>query len=91
MIIHLSVLFVILLVCPIFERREKQYALGTISRGHWFITVRTPWVIVFGYVAFLAAMRTSMNDTSVYRDTFNTLNVTWEEFQHQISSAKLGT
>lgn len=91
MIIHLSILFVILLVCLIFERREKDYALGAVSRGHWFITVRMPWVIVFGYVAFLAAMRTSMNDTSAYVHSFALLPATWEAFRLQVSSAKLGT
>lgn len=91
MIIHLSILFVILLVCLIFERREKQYALGAVSRGHWFITIRTPWVIVFGYVAFLSAMRTGMNDTSAYVHSFGLLPATWEEFWRRVSAAKLGT
>ena len=91
MIIHLSILFVILAVSLIFERREKQYALGAVSRGHWFITIRTPWLIVFGYVAFLAAMRTGMNDTSAYVHSFGLLGDTWQEFLHQVSMAKLGT
>lgn len=90
MIIHLSILFVILLASLMFEHREKQYALGAISRGHWFITVRTPWVIIFGYLAYLAAMRSSMNDTYVYRDSFLSWPATWEAFQIQLSSAELG-
>lgn len=90
MIIHLSILFVIILVCLIFERREKYYALGAISRGHWFITVRTPWVIIFGYVAYLAAMRTAINDTSAYVQSFELQPATWEAFWLQVESAKLG-
>lgn len=37
-----------------------------------------PWIIVFGYIAFLAAMRTRYNDTSVYINSFNNLPGTWE-------------
>lgn len=91
MIIHLSVLFVIILVSLIFEQREKHYALGAISRGHWFITLRTPWVIIFGYVAYLAAMRTGMNDSSAYVHSFSLLPATWEAFWTRVESAKLGT
>ena len=91
MIIHVSILFVILLVSLLYERRERSYALGCISRGHWFILARTPWVIIFGYIAFFAAMRTGTNDTSAYIQSFNHLPATWEAFRRQVSSAKLGT
>lgn len=90
MIIHLSILFVIILVSLMYERREKYYALGCVSRGHWFITVRMPWIIVFGYVAYLAAMRTDMNDSSVYIQSFNALPATWAAFSRQMASAELG-
>lgn len=90
MIIHLSILLVILLVSLRYEQREKNYALGCISRGHWFIMARIPWMIVFGYVAYLAAMRTNMNDSSVYIQSFEALSSTWEAFWRQMSSAQIG-
>lgn len=91
MIIHLSILAVILVACLIYESREKHYALGCISRGHWFITVRMPWILIFGYVAYLAAMRTGMNDTAAYVQSFENLPATWNEFYRRVSSAKMGT
>lgn len=91
MIIHLSILLVILVVCLMYEGREKYYALDCISRGHWFITARIPWLVIFGYVAYLAAMRTDMNDSTAYIHSFNLLPATWEAFQQRASSAKIGT
>lgn len=91
MVIHLSILLVILLVCLFAERSNRRFALECIEEGNWFIHPRTPWVIILGYIAFLAAMRTGTNDTSAYIQSFNHLPATWEAFRKQVASAELGT
>jgi len=90
MIINLSVLFVILIACLFYERKEKYYAMRCIEKGERFKTSAVPWVIIFGYIAFLAAMRTNANDTSVYISSFRMLPASWEAFWNQISTARLG-
>lgn len=72
MIIHLSILAVILVCALIWERPIKYRKLSCIYYGerYDYKSTLTPWLIVFGYIAFLAAMRSSMNDTFVYRDSF---------------------
>ena len=46
-----------------------------------------PWLIVFGYIAFLAAMRSGMNDTSVYRDSFIGTSGTREALENAFASS----
>lgn len=72
MVIHLSILGVILACALIWERPIKYRKLSCIYYGerYDYKSTLTPWLIVFGYIAFLAAMRSSMNDTFVYRDSF---------------------
>lgn len=82
MIIHLSILGVILIVCGIWEIPTKW------NRIH-FDTYRMPMLpllIIFGYIAFLAAMRSGMNDTSVYMSSFENLPGTWEDIQRILIS-----
>lgn len=66
MVIHFSILAVILAVSFLWEKGTKANKIKFPS----YIMPITPWLIIFGYIAFLAAMRTGMNDTSVYVASF---------------------
>lgn len=66
MIIHFSILAVILGVSFLWEKGTK---LNKIKFKNYIMPLM-PWIIIFGYIAFLVAMRTDMNDTSVYIDSF---------------------
>lgn len=66
MIIHFSVLGVIIFVTFIWNKPTKVNKL----KSEDYIMPALPFVIVFGYIAFLAAMRSGMNDTPVYIETF---------------------
>lgn len=80
MIIHFSILAVILVCALIWENPIKSRKLNCISYGERYDYKSTlmPWLIVFGYIAFLAAMRSGMNDTSAYIHSFNNIPGTWE-------------
>lgn len=75
MIVHLSVLVLILLVSGQCGAKETYYRLNYPG----YVMPKAPWVIVFGYLAILAALRSGMNDTSVYIHSFEQTRGTWEE------------
>lgn len=78
--IHFSILAVILGCALIWERPIKHHKLRCIYYGerYDYKSLLMPWLIVFGYIAFLAAMRSGMNDTSAYVQSFNNIPGTWE-------------
>lgn len=80
MIIHFSILAVILVCALIWERPIKYRKLKCIYYGerYDYKSPLMPWLIVFGYIAFLAAMRSDMNDTYLYRDSFIGTSGTWD-------------
>lgn len=82
MIIHFSVLGVIILVSLIWEKPTKFNKLKT----EGYIMPALPFVIIFGYLAFLAAMRSGMNDTSVYLQSFENVPGTFSDISSIISS-----
>lgn len=82
MIIHFSVLGVILVVTLIWERYEKLNKL----KSNDYVMHALPFIIIFGYLAFLAAMRTNMNDTSVYRFSFENIPGTFSDIKDIINS-----
>ena len=90
MVIHFSILAVILFVSLLCERRMRTFAVACVNNGDRFKTRSWPWLLVFGYLAFLAAMRTNANDTSVYIHSFQNLEPTWDAFRAQVSSAGSG-
>ena len=59
MIIHFSVLAVILVCALIWERPIRYHKLNSIYYGerYDYKSPLMPWLIVFGYIAYLAAMR----------------------------------
>lgn len=82
MIIHFSVLGVIILVSLIWEKPTKFNKLKTED----YIMPALPFVIIFGYLAFLAAMRSGMNDTSVYRQSFENIPGTFTDISRIFST-----
>ena len=66
MIIHFSILAVILSISFLWEKGTKSNKIKFPN----YVMPLIPWLIIFGYIAFLAAMRTEMNDTSVYVASF---------------------
>ena len=81
MIIHLSILFVIVFASFFYNRRTVQQKLLCIEEGRDYAEIKgqlLPWLLVFGYIAVLAGLRTSMNDTSVYVSSFQDTPGTWE-------------
>ena len=90
MLINFSILGVIFITCFIFEKKNKKYALASIAKNEPFKTQLFPWLIIFGYIAFLAAMRTNANDTGAYIRSFDALITSWQAFWNQVSSAGEG-
>lgn len=89
MIIHFSILAVMMVCALIWERPIKSRKLRCIYYGerYDYKSTLTPWLIVFGYIAFLAAMRSSMNDTYVYRDSFMSAPGTWDSVAQILSGS----
>lgn len=79
MIIHFSILGVILICALIWEPSIKFNKIACIQNGkrYDYKSQLLPWLIVFGYIAFLAAMRSNMNDTFAYITSFNQIPGTW--------------
>lgn len=88
MIIHFSILAVMMVCALIWERQIIYGKLNCIYYGerYDYKSPLTPWLIVFGYIAFLAAMRSGMNDTSGYIYSFNSIPGTWENVLEILSS-----
>ena len=82
MIIHFSILGVILLVCGLWEHGTKRNRI----RFDTYKMPIAPFFIIFGYIAFLAAMRSGMNDTSTYINSFDNLPGTLEDIQRILLS-----
>lgn len=83
MIIHLSVLLVIILVSCAYSPKETYLK----SRNTSYIMPITPWLIVFGYLAFLSAARSGMNDTPVYISSFENLEAGWNAAVNTLTGA----
>lgn len=62
MVIHFSILGVIIVVSLLYNRNCLKNKLN----NEKYQMPIMPWLLIFGYIAFLAAMRSGMNDTSVY-------------------------
>lgn len=81
MVIHLSILFVIIFVSILWENGTRK-----IKTKHFnYIMPLLPFLIIFGYIAFLAAMRSGMNDTSLYRDSFIDISGTFSDIGNIIA------
>ena len=81
MIIHFSILAVILVAASLWERRIRYGKLYCIynDEPYDYKSNIMPWLLVFGYLAFLAAMRSGMNDTPVYIASFQYAPGTWKK------------
>lgn len=90
MIIHFSILVVILLVSLIYERKRTAFTIMCVEEGSLFETKRLPWILILGYIAFLAAMRSNTNDTVAYIDSFQHLEASWKSFINQVLTATEG-
>lgn len=66
MIVHLSVLGVIVVMGALYDRNFTYNKL--VNKN--YVMRAFPWIVVFGYLAFLAAMRSGMNDTLLYMSSF---------------------
>lgn len=81
MIIHFSILAVILLVSAVYEHQFRANKIRVIAAGGTaadYLGSIWPWLIIFGYIAFLAGMRTNVNDTYAYKESFIQLEASWE-------------
>lgn len=88
MVIHFSVLGVILLASLLWESNIRYSKLNAIYAGepYDFKSDLMPWLLVFGYVAFLAAMRSGMNDTAAYIYSFELQPGSWDWISSIIAS-----
>ena len=84
MIIHFSILGVILFVSLIWEKRILEFTIPCVERNKRYKELLLPWALVFGYVAFLAAMRSNVNDTHAYIVSFQRLEASWQRFFEQV-------
>ena len=82
MIIHFSILAVILLMSLVYERRIR---VNKIAYGRSYAGPVLPWIVSLGYIAVLAGLRSGMNDTSVYRESFKNLPGTWQAIGNILS------
>ncbi len=76
--IHFSILILIVLVSL---RYNSLIVSNKAQYGEEYKSPILPWLIVFAYITILAGLRTSMNDTYVYRESFKALSGTWEEIR----------
>ena len=85
--IHFSILAVILIAALIWERRIKWNKVYCIHNGerYDYKSELMPWLLVFGYMAYLAGMRTSYNDSGAYWRSFDLLEGTWDGFWRQVA------
>lgn len=92
MVIHLSIFCLIILCSLIWEKSIRHKKLVRIYNGenYYFKSNIMPWLIVFGYFTFLAAMRSNINDTAAYISSFEALGTTWEDFFEQVSTFATG-
>ncbi len=89
MIIHFSILLVILLVSAAYEHSFRANKIRVIADGGTasdYLGSIIPWLIIFGYIAFLAGMRSSMNDTEGYKESFKSLEPSWDNVWNAIES-----
>ena len=87
MIIHFSILAVIIVTACIWGRNIRLKKLTCLAQGYDYALARgplLPWLLVFGYLAFLAGMRSGMNDTSAYISSFSSISGTWSEIDQII-------
>ena len=70
MIIHFSLLAIILLCCLVWGSGESDWIIENRLKGKRVIGSLAPYVLIFGYITFIAAMRTNVNDSGVYRRDF---------------------
>lgn len=82
MVIHFSILAVILFTSFIWEKSTKLNKLKSVDN----VMPALPFVIIFGYLAFLAAMRSGMNDTYVYIQSFDSANGSFNSIFNILSS-----
>ena len=90
MVIHFSVLGLILVVSLFWEHSVRTRKVNSLLSGQGYgrKSALLPWLIILGYVTFLAALRSHVNDTGAYVHSFNNLEASWEAFREQIASAK---
>ncbi|MCQ2468654.1 MAG: EpsG family protein [Ruminococcus sp.] len=82
MIIHFSILLVIAIVSVIWESRIRSYAISVTQNNNVNLKAPIiPWTIIFGYLSFLAGMRTSVNDSGAYRTSFQRLPATLDHIK----------
>ncbi|WP_294904616.1 EpsG family protein [uncultured Eubacterium sp.] len=85
MIIHYSILGVILFVSLFWNK----FALQKKQIDPNAKLSLTPWLLTFGYIAFLAAMRTKYNDTSVYVSSFENAVGGWEQAIYMLKNSDI--
>lgn len=89
MALHLSILFLLIILSFFYEKKiktEKIFAALSERGDYNFKSDLAPWLIFFGYIAFLACVRTDVNDTFVYREVFNDLNPSWDNIAEILNS-----
>ena len=89
MIIHFSVLFIIIAAACIWGGTIRRRKLFCLSNGYDLDSMLgplLPWLLVFGYLAFLAGMRSDMNDTYAYVNSFNLAPGTFGAIQDILTS-----
>lgn len=83
MVINFSILGVIMFVSMFWEKGTRKIKA---SRWSTYIMPLLPFLLVFGYITFLAAMRTNVNDTHAYKQSFENLPGTLENINAIIMS-----
>lgn len=83
MVIHFSILVLLMLTAASAGRRATYLKLENPS----YKMPKGPWVVFFGYLAILAALRSGMNDTPVYIVSFQNVPGTWEDIIRILGSS----
>lgn len=85
MIIHFSILGVIFVVSMLYDRKSTRNKL----KNKDYVMPIMPWLLIFGYIAFLAGMRSGMNDTSVYIQSFKATPGTFNAISHALKDTDI--
>lgn len=83
--IHFSILALIIAIGLINEYNFVYYK----QRNKNYIMSLWPWLVVFGYITFLAAMRSGMNDTPGYIQSFEQCEGTFQAAVEAFTSADI--
>lgn len=86
MIIYLSIFLVIVICSLIWEKSICEWMVNNYLDNKKTISELMPWLLVLGYISFLAAMRSGINDTGNYVQSFNAVIPSIQAIRNELAN-----